>query len=456
MLQNGFLTIFDFKECAMSIKVKSCLLVLLFLNAFFIQEVAADEDAQVFNPKSSISNHGDAGYFARTHFKILVPPGGYARLSSEMDSSPMIGPPSTALANIGYDTQGSLACRYGLTSPVAGCSALNATNVPSGGSGAIAIVLAYHYPNALKDLTAFSIQFGLTTPNLKVVYASGSKNPPANSPGNWEIEGALDLQWAHAMAPNAQLILVEAQTNANADLLKAVDVATQQLNAGSGGQVNMSWGGPEFATEISTANESHFAANPYNQINPKPIVYFASSGDGAGTSWPFVSPNVVCVGGTTVRKDPATGQLIASVGTQTAEVAWNLGGGGISAYFTKPFYQKSNPAVTMREVPDVALAADPLTGAWVYYTNSSNKSSGWYLVGGTSWSSPAFAGIVNNKSASSSFPVNSAAALTNLYNRNATFTDVQSGWCGSLYSYSAASGWDNCTGVGLPNGNFIP
>jgi subtilase family serine protease len=347
-----------------------------------------------------------------------------------------------------------LACRYGLTTATVGCSAKNALNVPSGGSGAIAVVLAYHYPNVLKDLTAFSSQFGLPVPNLKVVYASGLTTPPANSPANWELEGALDLQWAHAMAPNAQLILVEANTNANADLLKAVDVATQQLAAGSGGQVNMSWGSAEFSAETTAAYESHFAANPFNPSR-KPIVYFASSGDGAGTSWPCVSPNVVCVGGTTVRKDPVTGQTVVPLVNQSAEVAWNSGGGGVSAYFAKPPYQNVNSAsITMREVPDVALAADPLTGAWVYYTNSSTKASGWYVVGGTSWSSPTFAAIVNNKS--SAFALNSATQLNNLYQRRSTYTDVQSGWCGSLYSLSATPGWDNCTGVGLPNANLIP
>ena len=83
--------------------------------------------------RSSIANRGDAGFFARTHFKVLIPPGGYARLNDEIATSPMIGPPSTAGASIGYDTPGSLACRYGLTTAVPGCAAKDAVNVPSGG-----------------------------------------------------------------------------------------------------------------------------------------------------------------------------------------------------------------------------------------------------------------------------------------------------------------------------------
>ena len=441
----------------MGLKIKfSWVGILLLLNAGLVQNVAADEEAQVFNPKSSIANHEDAGLVAHTHFKVLIPAGGYARLNSEITTSPMIGPPSMLAANYGYDTPASLACRYGLTTAVAGCAAKDAVNVPSGGSGAIAVVLAYHYPNALKDLTAFSTQFGLTSPNLTVFYASGLATPPANSPANWELEGALDLQWAHAMSPGAPLILVEAKSNSTVDLLQAIDVATAKLNAGTGGQVNMSWGSLEFSTETGAAYEDHFAANPFNKTSPKPIAYFASSGDTAGTSWPCVSPNVVCVGGTTVRKDPATGQLIAAVGTQGPEVAWAKSGGGISAYVNRPSYQ-NYLGIAKRGVPDVALAADPLTGAWVYYTNSSTKAAGWYVVGGTSWSSPAFAGIVNNKSTSAAkFPVSSAAALTKWYNNSASFTDVQSGWCGSLYSLTASTGWDSCTGVGLPNGSFVP
>src|SRR5712671_6432700 len=130
----------------------------------------------------------------------------------------------------------------------------------TGGSGVIAIVDAFDYPTAENDLNVFSSQFGLpacTTANgcFKKVFASGSQ-PAANC--GWSQEAALDIEWAHAMAPNAKIVLVEAATNSFVDLFAAVDVATSQVLAGptGKGEVSMSWGGSEFSGE--NANDSHF------------------------------------------------------------------------------------------------------------------------------------------------------------------------------------------------------
>src|SRR5260370_14270593 len=100
----------------------------------------------------------------------------------------------------------------------------------TGGSAVIAIVDAFDYPTAENDLNVFSTQFGLppcTTANgcFKKVFASGSK-PRTNC--GWAQEAALDIEWAHAMAPNAKIVLVEAATNSFANLFAAVYVATSQ------------------------------------------------------------------------------------------------------------------------------------------------------------------------------------------------------------------------------------
>ena len=426
---------------------------ILFLS--FIDSAMADEDAQIITPSTSASDPSMAGMAARTHMKVLVPPGGFAKLHREMTARPMNGPPSTATVYAGYETPGSLACHYGLTTFVDGCSPSSATNTPVGGSKAIAVVLAYHYPNALKDLTAFSSQFGIypvvsgnstsIATGFKTVYASGTAKAPANSPNGWELEGAMDLEWAHAMAPQAQLILVEAQTNSLADLLKAVDVATSYVASYGGGQVTMSWGSGEFSAENTATYENHFAANP-NNPNKLPIVYFASSGDAAGTSWPCVSPNVVCVGGTTLRRSLGSGAFIN-------EVAWTGSGGGVSTYFTtKPAYQSSLISFSGRGVPDISLPADPVTGAWVFYTASNLRApatGSWYFVGGTSWSSPTLAGMVNQ---AGGFYASSADALAAIYSASnqSKYADMQSGWCGYFGGISSATGWDMCTGVGTP------
>lgn len=128
------------------------------------------------------------------------------------------------------------------------------TNLPSAGSGVIVIVDAFDYPTALKDFNVFASQFGLPQepstdpfdPNnqvFQVVYANGSR-PRSNC--GWAQEAALDIEWAHAMAPNAKIVLVEAATNSFTNLFRAVDVASSIAGAR---EVSMSWGGSEFSSE---------------------------------------------------------------------------------------------------------------------------------------------------------------------------------------------------------------
>ena len=122
------------------------------------------------------------------------------------------------------------------------------------------------------------------------------------------------------------------------------------------------------------------------------VVYFASSGDSAGTSYPCVSPNVVCVGGTSLRRDMSSFAILQ-------ETAWLDAGGGMSAFFPIPSYQSAIAGIvgTQRGVPHVSLVADPRTGVWVSYTPfDASLPQGWYIIGGTSVASPAFAGIVNS------------------------------------------------------------
>ena len=95
----------------------------------------------------------------------------------------------------------------------------------------IALVDAYDAPNAASDLAKFSIQFGLPTANFQVVYASGKK--PAYDIG-WELEASLDVEWAHAMAPNARIVLVEAASSNYTDLMIAEDMASKMVNAAGG------------------------------------------------------------------------------------------------------------------------------------------------------------------------------------------------------------------------------
>jgi kumamolisin len=306
-------------------------------------------------------------------------------------------------------------------------------SLPStGGAGTIAIVDAYHYATAENDLSVFSSQFGLpqcTTANgcFKQVNASGGR---IRTNCGWNQEAALDIEWAHAMAPNAHITLVEAASNSFADLFAAVDVATAQVTAGGGhGQVSMSWSGSEFSTEAS--NDSHFQHNN--------VVYFGSSGDTGGVNgYPSVSPLVVSAGGTSVKLN-ANGSL-------NSETGWSGSGGGPSKYEPVPIWQSGLPNAdsTHRSAPDFSFDADPNTGVSVYDSTSCQGLSGWLVFGGTSVSSPALAGVVNVSGHNST---NTTQELTLIYSNIGTgdFRDIVSGSAGS---FSCKTGYDFVTGVG--------
>jgi len=301
----------------------------------------------------------------------------------------------------------------------------------SGGSGVIAIVDAYHYATADNDLGVFSSAFGLpqcTIANgcFKQVFASG-KQPRSNC--GWNQEAALDIEWAHAMAPNAHITLVEAASSSFADLFAAVDVATAQVTAAGHGQVSMSWSGSEFSTESS--DDSHFQHNN--------VVYFASSGDTGGVNgYPSVSPFVVSAGGTSVK--------LNSNGTLNSETGWSGSGGGPSKYEPTPSWQSGVPNTdpNHRSAPDFSFDADPNTGVSVYDSTSCQGLKGWLVFGGTSVSSPSLAGIVNLAAHNST---NTTQELTLIYSNIGTgdFRDIVSGTAGS---FSCKVGYDFVTGVG--------
>jgi kumamolisin len=387
------------------------------------------EHGTVVTPASTIPQPAAAGTTAHTNVHVFVPTG----MTAAPSAVPAIGPP---VAGYFYETPASVACVYNLVAQTAGCNPNTVSSVPAGGSRVVAIVDAYNAPNALADLETFSKQFGLTAPTgatFEVVYAlaNGTQTttaPPYNS--GWELEESLDTEWAHAMAPGAKIILVEAASNSIADLMGAEDLAAKLVVAGGGGVVSNSWGSGEFPSEASL--DAHFSTHH--------VVYFASTGDSPGTSWPSVSANVIAVGGTSISRDPSTG-------TFAGEAAWYDAGGGPSAYIARPAYQAAVSGIiggNKRGVPDVSAVANPRTGVWVYDKNA----GGWIIVGGTSVASPVIAAITNN---SGHFRLTTDAELTQVYINHAMFRDITQGICGPYTGYWAMTGWDFCTGVGSPN-----
>jgi subtilase family serine protease len=302
----------------------------------------------------------------------------------------------------------------------------------TGGSGVIAIIGAYDDPTIENDLNAFSTQFGL--PQCTSKNGCFEKHPMSaglKKDSGWTMETSLDVEWAHAIAPQAKILLVEAQTPSGANLLSAVDYAKSRTGVVA---VSMSFGGAEFSDETSL--DSHFSSM-------KGIGFFASSGDnGAGVSWPAVSPNVVAVGGTSLS--------FGKDGSFSGEQAWSGSGGGVSAYEKQPAYQASYSVPRsggMRAIPDVSYDADPASGVSVYYSGGKG-SKRWYVFGGTSAGAPQWAAI---------YALGRSATNASLYadkasdKNGAFFRDIRSGSNGDCgYYCTARARYDYVTGLGSP------
>lgn len=382
-------------------------------------------DGTLIIPGSSQSSPQDRGVRAHTNFQIFEPKGIH----------------NDAAAPSGrYETPASVACVYGVTAYVAGCNPSTLTTVTTGGSKAIAIVDAYDYPTATADLAVFSKQFGLPAPsakNFKVVYAGGTK-PAQDSSGGWEAEEALDIEMAHALAPGALVLLVEANSNSTADLFAAEKVAATMVAAAGGGEISNSWSGGE------SPGEKKFEST----FQKKGVVFLASAGDSSGIGVPAALMSVIAVGGTTINRNQNTFNFIS-------QTSWGASGGGSSAYILRPAYQKpvSKLVGTYRGTPDISLVANPGTGVWLYDTTAYNgRVLDWAVFGGTSVSSPLLAAILNN---AGSFAGSTAKELTMVYKGftdTANWTDITAGSCGNNGGATAVAGWDFCTGVGVPNG----
>ncbi len=324
-----------------------------------------------------------------------------------------------------------------------GLNAIKFANGAINGNGAgqtIAIIDAYHDPSIYGDLWAFDARNGLPTPALAAnvpTYGLSPNGQPVFSMVNfagsttnstWNSEEALDVEMAHAAAPGANIVLVEAKTPGVFDFLNAIN-AVKSLPSVS--VISMSWGGPEFQGQH--AFDSVFTT----PAGHRGITFLASSGDdGAGAQWPASSPNVVGVGGTSLTVD--------TTGARTTESAWSGSGGGLSQFVPLPSYQAQAVAGHMRSVPDVAIVADPNTGVVI------NSWGSQFQVGGTSMSAPAWAGLIAIADEGLAF-----AGKTSLDGATQTLPDLYKAPAGSFFDVSsgsrASAGYDTTTGLGSPN-----
>lgn len=344
-------------------------------------------------------------------------------------------------------------------------SSLSSTQSYALGAGqTIYIIDANDDPNAAQELAAFNAKFSLpgcttvaTSPTtslplpaaktsgcqFSVVYSSSSSASissvqPAYDSG-WATEIALDVQWTHATAPYARIVLIEAQDATTQSLMYAVSLA----NAMGPGVVSMSFGASE------TSDESDYDS----LFQGTGMSYVAAAGDsGTGVEWPSVSPYVLGVGGTS---------LTYSGSANRSEVTWSGTGGGVSAYVTSPPYQAAFSGQSQRAVSDVSFNGDPYTGQYVAVMSQSGGTPSWLSVGGTSLSTPQWAGILavanaqRMQSGLSMLGQPHQALYQGVAGNAGTYStdilDVTLGNDGNCGLCAARPGYDEVTGLGTPN-----
>lgn len=373
-------------------------------------------------------------------------------------------PAATSTTSVVY-TPAQIRSAYNLPAT----SLASASNLGAGQT--IYIIDAYHHPNAVRDLNSFSTQFGLpkctqvavspgstslpaapaSSCTIAVLYSTSSGGMTTVAPAynlGWAQEIALDVQWAHAIAPLARIVLIEAASASLANLNGSIMLANR-LGAGA---VSMSFS----AQESSWVNLASYSTALFST---KGMSYFAATGDaGTQVNWPAVVPSVVGVGGTSLNYTP----------TLRSEKAWSGTGGGISAFVSMPSYQtgvkiagEPTAGAKYRSAGDVAMTADPYTGVYVAFSTLGATQPRWYAFGGTSLATPMWAATVtvaNANRAIYGYPTLSsphaklygALALASSYASN--FHDITAGANGTCSSCYAISSYDSPTGLGSPFG----
>ena len=412
-------------------------------------------------------------------------------------------------------------------------ASLHASGITGKGT-TIAIVDSFGSATMANDLNVFDTAFGLQhlcgeanytcqpgDPTFSILTVQG--NPPANPPppnngtgqenhNLWSVEVSLDVEWAHATAPGANILLVTTPTaetlgvqgfqqmmNAEQYVVDnhLADVITQSFGAGEG----------TFGSDAPLGN----LRQAFVDAKTNHVTVLASSGDGGTTNslkvpvknpnvipypsviWPASDPLVTAVGGTYLCTDTTTGTTVDSVSPPTncqnnpgqREVGWIDGGGGYSIYFSRPSFQDTlppgstfagssvgapGPNTNMRGVPDISYQASARTGVLVYDTEPGTKGgsagSGWHIVGGTSCGSPQWAGLIaladqiaHNEGHGDVGYINPALyqIAGNPAQYAADFHDITVGnnQASSIPGYSASTGWDAVTGLGTPDAALL-
>jgi subtilase family serine protease len=374
----------------------------------------------------------------------------------------------------------------------------------------IAIIDSFGNPNMASDLANFDTQMGLQhmcgepgytcasgDPTFQHVFWNGktevkasppkSKDPGLQARDAWAVETSLDVEWAHAIAPKANILNVTtdpAETQGVQGFPAMMNAEQFIVDNHQATVITQSFAAVEesFHTTSSLMNLRH----AFISAAADGVTVLGSSGDGGSANsiktpvpnpspvsvptvnWPASDPLVTAVGGTYLCTDPVTGTTVDSTDPPSncvsnpgvREVGWIDSGGGFSHVFSAPAYQQNLPAGStpigaMRGVPDVSWQASSRTGTLVYDT--ATGTGGWFIVGGTSCSSPQFAGVVAIADQIAGHGLGQINPT--LYSLASTdygkyFFDVQTGnnqADPSIPGYPATTGWDPVTGLGTPD-----
>jgi subtilase family serine protease len=359
---------------------------------------------------------------------------------------------------------------YGLTSILqAGYTGVGQT---------IIIIDSFGSPTITLDLAAFDAAYGLPDPPSFKVYAPLGTvpfDPTDSGQVGWAFEATLDVEWAHAMAPSANIVLLTSPVNETQGVQGMPEFLSLEKYALShrlGKIISQSWGATE-NTLFDPAGQQVFEdfEDFYREAARENVTVLASAGDGGSSNvdvnhniypfptvgYPASSPFVTAVGGTSLYADTS--------GAYQFEIVWNdffgpAGGGGVSQQFSEPEYQYSLPSSVQqtlgnhRGIPDVAYNADGNTPVLIYVSFLGPQNAGFYFIGGTSEGSPQWAGIIADANQLAGHPLGFLnPKLYEMGENSELFHDVTFGSNASngVPGYIATGGWDLATGWGTPD-----